>query len=123
MLLGMVFICNFGALGGRASFCREGGGMGRGGRGGYYRNVDEMGTQDHRLNESEEQLRIPSGCSQPAAHLPSWSGPNGAGYVVTGRPRRFFFSPFSAGTTRNSRIKPIWAAQSLTLPKCKGERR
>lgn len=59
-----VFICYFGVLGGRVSFAGEGGGVGRGGREGYYRNADEMGTQDPGLNQTEEWLRIPSGCSQ-----------------------------------------------------------
>lgn len=62
VLLGMVFICNFSAVGGRAAFPREGGGGYY--RGGYYRDVDEMGSWEPGVNQTEEQLRIPTGCSQ-----------------------------------------------------------
>lgn len=117
-----VFICYFGVLGGRVSFPGEGAGVGRGGREGYYRNADEMGTQDPGLNQTEEWLRIPSGCSQslllicllglvPVVLVKGWlCGDREA--------KKVFFSPFS---TRNSIHMPQRLFKSLRPQSAKGK--
>lgn len=127
MLLGMVFICDFGVLGGKAAFPREGGGVRRGGRGGYCRNVDEMGSQDPALNQTEEQLRIPTEGSQSLLLIYLLGLVLVVlvnGWLCGGREaKEVFFSPFSAGSARNSRPRLIGAVQISTPPDCKGERR
>lgn len=94
------FICNFGVPAGRASLPQGWGGVGRGGRGGCYVNVDDAGTPRPWTDSG----RAAVGNSQrvlavPLTRLPTWPSPVGACerwfMWWQGRPRRFFFSFFS----------------------------
>lgn len=78
MLLWMMFICTSGILGGRASLPQECSGAGRGGRGRYYMNVDEMGTPrswtDSNPAAAENSQWV---LTAPVTHLLVWSSPDG----------------------------------------------